>query len=444
MIVPESLIRVRHTGTMNRQNTAPVTKGIQPMPAHDPDELLRQFHHNQSSWVTRLATGQVNPDPDHPRVFQIGETLAMLPGAAGVIMLPLAGEPDTVLDEHAQVLHWLRTNHPRDVLVWNMQPDPKVDLALLAQGYASSFEPWWMTRDLDAPIPAPNHLIREVNALDILKLKQSDVPYIIQDQLDANRALSGGPGNPPVIWLAAIVDDEPVGHAIVNVVDDHAGLFNVGVSGKHRFKGIGTSLTLAAMQAAHDRGAMTMNLNSTPAGKKLYDRLGFRQFGTGQTWLRSGRMVHRTPDPSEQSLVMAIGTGDLARIHIDPVRHRHLQCRLTPQELAARFGQKESLLEIIRQGMTPDIISLWRVGLRDEAIAAASDPAARELISGARRAHPIHHAIEMGAGTLVMELIAAGANLNARDAEFNATPLDWAQATNKPTIARIIRQAGGG
>lgn len=367
----------------------------------------------------------------------------MRPGAAGVIMLSMGDDTSRIITDHDEALAWLRRSRVRDVLVWNMQPNPEIDLALLAQGYSPGFEPWWMTRDLTAPIPEPGHSVRHVSALDIQQLAESDVPYVIRDQVAACRSLVQTHGVPQVLWLVAIEGDTPVGHAIVNLVDDHAGLFNVGVSGKHRHRGIGTSLTLAAMQEAQDRGALTMNLNSTPAGKGMYERAGFVQFGIGQTWNRSGRAVYRVPTASEQALTLAIGQGDIANAHIDPLFHQRLGCGMTPQELAARFGQREMLLHSIRAGQVPDIISMWHVGLRDEAIAAMRDPVARELISGSQRAHPIHHAVERGAGTLVMELIAAGADINARDGEYNATPLDWAHACNKPTIARIIRQSGG-
>ena len=413
------------------------------MTAHNPDELLRQFHDNQSLWVARLSTGQTQPQFPHDRLLRVGETVAMRPGAAGVVMLPMHDDVDAVLREHHGAFVWLRQSRAKDVLVWNMQPNPHIDLALLAQGYSPGFEPWWMTRDLADPIPEPRHLVRPVTDLDIRKLYDGDFPYVVRDQIAANRALIDDPDGPQVMWLVAIEDGEPVGHGLINFMGEHAGLFNVGVSGTHRHRGIGTSITLAAMKLARDRGIRTMNLNSTPAGKKLYENTGFTQFGVGQTWVRSGRQVYTEPDRDEQALIYAIGSGDIRRIKINPYRHQHLQCGLSPQELAARFGQPESLLEIIRQGLIPDIISLWKAGLRDEAIAATHVSDSREMISGATRAHPIHHAVEMGAGTLVIELINAGANLKARDAEYNATPLDWAHATNKPTIARIIRQAGG-
>lgn len=360
------------------------------MGTHTTDELLRQFHHNQSCWVARLATGQIQPQSPHRHLLHIGDTLVVRPGASGVIMLPVDGDEQSILAEHDHALSWLQRHQARDILVWNMTPNPTIDLALLAQGYAAGFEPWWMTRDLTTPIALAAHTVRRVTALDIQLLLESDIPYVIRDQVPANRALTSALDGSQVMWLAAIKDGEPVGHAIVNMSGDHAGLFNVGVSGKHRHQGIGSSLTLAAMQIARDHGALTMNLNSTPVGKRLYERLGFRQFGVGQTWVRSGPQVHIEPDAHERALVTAIGTGDITNIRMDPNRHKTLQCRMSPQELAARFGQQESLLEIIRQGATPDIVSLWRAGLRDEAIAAAGDPVARELISGATRAHPIH------------------------------------------------------
>lgn len=413
------------------------------MPAHNPNELLQQFHDNQSSWIARLSTGQTRPWRLHDRVLIVGDTQAMRPGAAGVIMLPMGGDPARTIADHNRALAWMQQSRTRDVLVWSMQPNPDLDLALLAQGYAPGFEPWWMTRDLTTPFPAPTHAVRPVNALDIEQLIESDVPYVIEDQVPAIRALISDATGPQVQWLVAIVDDEPVGHAIVNLLDQHAGLFNVGVSGRYRHRGIGTSLTVAAMQAARDRGALTMNLNSTIIAKGMYEHAGFVQFGVGQTWTRSGQAVYQIPTPSEHELAIALGQGDTANVRFDPLLVFPLACGLTPQEFAARFGQREMLLHLIREGFVPDIISLWQVGLRDEAISAVHHPQAREMISGSRRAHPIHHAIERGAGTLVMELIAAGADLNSRDGDYNATPLDWAHACNKPTIARIIRQAGG-
>lgn len=404
------------------------------------DDLLQQFHQNQSMWIARLASSEVSPR-SHDRIFDSGETTAMRPGRSGVIMLPFEGNSDEIANDHDLALTWLGQHRVSDVLVWGMLPDPGIDLALLAQGYRVGFEPWWMTRDLTLPIAPPAHEITVATRADIDDLLASDVPYVVRDQLEST-ALLLADGSHNVTLLIARIDGQVVGQSIVNITGDHAGLFNVGVSGRYRHRGIGTSLSLAAMRVAHELGATTMNLNSTSMGKTIYERAGFRQIGAGQTWIRNGPGVRLAPHPDEQAIAIAIGTGD-----IDAIRGRTLPIRLpngmTAQELAARFGRQDSLYHLIESGQHPEIMALWESGLREEAMAAARNPVAREMVSGPQRARPIHHAIERGAGSLVIALIEAGADLTARDGEYRATPLDWAHATNKPTIARIIRQAGG-
>lgn len=407
----------------------------------DPDTLLAQFHDNQSLWLARLATGQTHPQLPHKLLLETHGALAVMPGRAGVLMLPVDTRAEDLSLTHDPALAWLRHNRARDVLVWSMKPDAALDLEFLAQGYRPGFEPWWMSRDLHTPIPGATHQVRTVTDETISLLAESDIPYVIQEQIPAMRELVSSRFR-EVEWLVAFEHHKPVGHAVLNLADEHAGLFNVGVSPKHRFRGIGTSLTLAAMQIARDRGALTMNLNSTPAGKALYERTGFVQIGVGQTWVRSGPAVHRDASHYEQRIAKAVAHGDIAGLG-DTFFIDHLECGLSLQEFAARYGQGQMLLHLIERGHTPDIISLWRLGLRDQAIAATRNELAREVVGGTARAYPIHHAIEMGAGTLVLALIDAGASLSVRDGEYNATPLDWAHATNKPTIARIIRRAGG-
>lgn len=406
-----------------------------------PETLLTQFHDNQSLWLARLATGQTYPQLPHNRLLETEGALTVMPGRAGVMMLPMEFREDVCTRTHDPALAWLRHNRARDVLVWSMKPDADLDLELLAQGYRPGFEPWWMSRDLDTPIPRPKHQIRAATDDLIAQLARSDIPYIIPEQLPAIRELISSRFR-EVEWLVAFDGHKPVGHALVNLADEHAGLFNVGVSPRHRFRGVGTSLTLAAMQIAQDHGALTMNLNSTPAGKTLYERAGFTQIGVGQTWVRSGPAVYRDASHYEQRVAHAIGRGDVANLG-DTFFINELECGLSLQEFATRYGQREMLLHLIERGHTPDIIALWRLDLREEALAATRNEYAREVISGTARAYPIHHAVQMGAGSLVLALIEAGASLSVRDGEYNATPLDWAHANNKPTIARIIRQAGG-
>jgi len=412
------------------------------MTPSDIHERLAQFHHNQSLWLARLATGELYPHVPGHRMMESHGALTVLPGRSGVVMLPMDASLDRTLAGHAESLAWLRHAHARDVLVWSMVPNPDLDLALLAQGYRVGFEPWWMSLDLSRPIPAAHHDVRPATTTDIDRLMQTDVPYVIREQVPAMRALLRQPREAQVLWLIAHHHNQVVGHAIVNISGDHAGLFNVGVSARFRHQGIGLSLTLASMRMAWQVGAQTMNLNSTPMGKGLYERAGFVQVGTGQTWNRLGPNVYKDAPLREQQIVTAIGKGDIEHVAGSGLP-TNFACGLSAQELAARFGQVDMLRQLIRMGEIPDIIALWRAGLRDEAIAAAHSPLALALVTGSQRAFPIHHAVEMGAGTLVLAMIEAGVDLKVRDGEFNATPLDWAHATNKPTIARILTRAGG-
>lgn len=398
-------------------------------------ERIAQFHANQCIWVSRLATGEVKPHPSHNRLHHSGESMAVRTGDNGVIMLGLQPTSDT-LAEHNQLLHWFRESRLGDVLVWSMYPHTEIDLHLLAQGYQTGFEPWWMTRDLTGPLPSPAHDIHVATDHDIDRLAASDVPYIVPEQLETTRRLSGD-----VVWLIASDNGEIMGQAIVNLTGTHAGLFNVGVSGRRRRRGIGSSLTAAAMRMAQAAGATTMNLNSTLAGLHVYERAGFRRIGNGQTWHVPKQRSRSAPPETQQQTLIAIGRGDLAALASLPLQDQFAN-GMTAQEVGAHFRQPESLRWLLQAGQIPEIMPLWRAGLRVEALAATQDRDARELRSGQRRATPLHLAVEAGAGTLVLALIEAGADLTVRDGEYRATPLDWAHACNKPTIARILRQAG--
>lgn len=403
-------------------------------------ESLRDFHHNQSVWLARLATGSGDPSGYDPRLHQHADASAIRTGESGVVMLPFERTTGESLAAFRALSAWLRQIPIADMLVWSMQRDAEIDLELLAQGFRSGFEPWWMTRDLSRPIAAPMHEISLITDADIEHLADSTIPYIVPAQLPLMRDLVRSTNE--VIWLVARSGKTIIGQTILNITDDHAGIFNVGVDGRYRRRGIGTSLTNAALLLARDLGVRSVNLNSTGMGEHIYQKSGFRRIGEGMTWSISGRNAQQPVSVENYELARAIGAGETANVESLPLP-TIFPNGMTPQELAAHFHQREMLQHLIALGQTPEIISLWDAGLREEALAATSNPAARELVTDTRRARPLHLATERGAGTLVLALIAAGADLHARDGEYRSTPLDWAHACNKPTIARIIRQAGG-
>lgn len=404
------------------------------------NHALQDFHGNQNTWLARLSLAESTPLGPHDRMTEAHGGLGVRIDKTGVITLPFTDNTAQTIAAAEHLAAWARSGGSRELLIWSMDRNPELDLHLLANGYHDGFEPWWMTRDLRRPIETPRHSVTAATDADIDELLTSQIPYVMPVQIEATRRLIRESGD--VRWFVAREGTAIVGQAIVNLADTHAGLFNVGVDGRHRHKGIGRSLTNAALLAAREAGALTMNLNSTPMGERMYLRTGFTRCGTGMTWNIPSTDIDTPVDPIRRDLILAFGSGDTSAVTRMEILRSDIY-EVDPQALAARFNQPAMLLHVIDLGLTPDIISLWKVGLRDEAIAAANDPTAREQTYGPRMARPLHLAVEMGAGTLVLALIRAGADINARDSEFHATPLDWAHACNKPTIARIIRQAGG-
>jgi GNAT superfamily N-acetyltransferase len=63
-----------------------------------------------------------------------------------------------------------------------------------------------------------------------------------------------------------------------------AGIYDMGVADDERRRGIGTALTLAALELGRTQGCGIATLNATPEGASLYGTLGFRQVGIAQTW----------------------------------------------------------------------------------------------------------------------------------------------------------------
>jgi ankyrin repeat protein len=77
----------------------------------------------------------------------------------------------------------------------------------------------------------------------------------------------------------------------------------------------------------------------------------------------------------------------------------------------------------------------------------ASDNGAAAVAAAARlgfdanplhRRSPLHAAVARGDRDCVVALIAAGADLDAKDPQFNATPLDWARFLSKPELVEYL------
>lgn len=84
--------------------------------------------------------------------------------------------------------------------------------------------------------------------------------------------------------LAAMHRGKRLGGCVVTLGREGAGLHDVEVDPRHRNRGIGTSLVLAACAFAQDRGAPSLGLVATGLGESVYERCGFREVARFGYW----------------------------------------------------------------------------------------------------------------------------------------------------------------
>jgi GNAT superfamily N-acetyltransferase len=403
----------------------------------------------------RLATGDTTPPPAHPRLWRAPGVTAARTGRSGVICLdgPTADLP-TLLDACA----WLRGTGSGDVLVWSATPRPDLDLPLLAHGFDLSFQPRWMARALPAYLPRlveePGVDIHLARLHDFHALRATDaIPYVSADQFPAMQALVRAPVRIRRVWMlvarkgGVAHHPEVLGQAVVNISDGpdgrFAGLFNLGVHAEHRKQGIGTALTIAACNLARDLRATHIGLNATPAGLPIYRSMGFEDAGAGQTWFLAGRRLATPPDPETVRFALATAEGTLPAL-APAALPRHLANGETPLTFAARFDRADSVRWLFAHGAPAEILPLWTVGLRGEALALMHDPAAVSARIAPQGTTPLHEAVQRDDRALAKHLIFAGADLSLTDDRYRATPLDWARALDHDEIAAMIEVATAG
>jgi GNAT superfamily N-acetyltransferase len=73
----------------------------------------------------------------------------------------------------------------------------------------------------------------------------------------------------------AHVDDRPAGISMTIVSHGVAGIYWVGCTGEARGRGLGRTMTAAALDAGFGMGAESASLQASPMGESLYRRMGF-------------------------------------------------------------------------------------------------------------------------------------------------------------------------
>lgn len=100
---------------------------------------------------------------------------------------------------------------------------------------------------------------------------------------------------PPAVLRAAgvacyigEVDGEPITTGVGVTLGDHVGVFNIATPPALRQRGYGAAVTARVVRDGLERGAQRAWLQSSAAGFRVYQRLGFRTVESWRFWLASG------------------------------------------------------------------------------------------------------------------------------------------------------------
>jgi ribosomal protein S18 acetylase RimI-like enzyme len=351
------------------------------------------------------------------------------------------------------VAEW-RRRAPASVGCWSLTPTRPRDLGarLAARGFEWGWRPHWMALERDS-LPAdgliPDGLTVSVDD-DGDWGEMTDLPYYNVRDVAKLRNLARA--RPRRMWhVAGRLDGQIVGHALVYVTTGPlgvAGIYSVGVLPDQQNRGIGKAVSLAACRIGHDLGCHWAVLNS--AADHLYERIGFRHVGWGQTWWMHGSVIAAAPPTQDQiAFAEAVGRGDAARLSalarqggvplgLDAPLHNGM----TPMALAVSARQPAAADWLAVHGATLDVLHAWDLGWRDRVPALlAASPGLVDRRTGPLSLTPLHEAAARGDLDLTRALLAAGPDLTIRDAGFHATSLGWARHFRRDGIAALIEAA---
>jgi len=158
----------------------------------------------------------------------------------------------------------------REVGCWSLAPDTELAERLKRLGFQDGWQPHWMGIDAAAAAEPSEHAVEQTTDCD------RDLPYHSQQHVQAF--------GDDVHHLVVRTGGRPVGHAVLHVAGDAGGIYDMGVSTASRRRGIGGSLTRAAVALARGEGCASVTLNATGEGEPMYRSVGFRSLGHGMTW----------------------------------------------------------------------------------------------------------------------------------------------------------------
>ncbi|RZU18690.1 putative GNAT family acetyltransferase [Kribbella rubisoli] len=166
---------------------------------------------------------------------------------------------------------------------WHVGPSMKISRDTILAGFAAAGSEPGMAVRIDELVPA------EVPGLSLTRVGDDDALAV----WEATLGQGFGEGEREARWVASVyqklgyddpwqhyigrLDGAPVGTATVFLGAGVAGLYFVMTVPEVRRRGIGAAITYGALR---DAGTEYAVLESSPAGRSVYERLGFREYCT--------------------------------------------------------------------------------------------------------------------------------------------------------------------
>jgi GNAT superfamily N-acetyltransferase len=171
--------------------------------------------------------------------------------------------------------------------VWVWPGDEEAGRFLEARGHRLDAEPVAMARDLDGvERPAADALPEWTAEGDVAVVGPlNDRAYGFGTD-SFTRALRNLPSEGVHVYVASD-DGEPLGCLLMTDHDDNSDLECVAVVPEARGRGISGHLLGHALADAAERGIRTSTLVSTRLGYPVYERAGYRSFGSFEMWERA-------------------------------------------------------------------------------------------------------------------------------------------------------------
>jgi len=163
------------------------------------------------------------------------------------------------------------------------------------RGFAKAFEAAAMALDLSncpPPKPGPAEIVEVTSEGQIADWTRTcTAAFGFDDALSGwwHELFTSIPfgDTTPLRHFLAYIDGAPVGTASAYIEDGVVGLASVGVREQYRRRGVGSALTLTALETARSQGCRLGVLFSSEMATPMYQGLGFRQHGTGHCYLWS-------------------------------------------------------------------------------------------------------------------------------------------------------------